>query len=70
MEEKDDEDMDALVLYTSNSKLEAEVSLEDIARSHRLRARIYQQGDWRDDAETNGGRHQAHTSFIMESESH
>ena len=44
IEERDTKDTHALVLDVCNSELEVEVSLEDIERSHRLGARIRQQG--------------------------
>ena len=65
IEERDDEDMDALVLDVCNSELEVQVSLEDIERSHRLAARIHQQGEWSDNAEASQRRQQRHRPIIV-----
>ena len=65
MEERDDEDTDALVLDVCNSELEVQVSLEDIERSHRLGAIIHQQGEWSDNAEASQRRQQRHRSIIV-----
>ena len=65
MEERDDEDTDALVLDVCNSELEVEISLEDSERSHRLGASIRQQGEWGDDAEASKRRQQRHRPIIV-----
>ena len=70
IEERDDEDTDALVLDVCNSELEVEVSLEDVERSHRLGARIHQQGKWSDNAEACQRRQQRHRPVIVKFNSH
>ena len=65
IEERDDEDTDALVLDVCNSELEVEVSLEDIERSHRLGAGKHQQGEWSDNAEASQRRRQRHRPIIV-----
>ena len=65
IEERDDEDTDALVLDVCNSELEVEVSLEDTERSHRLSSRIHQQGEWGDNAEASQRRQQRQRPIIV-----
>ena len=65
IEERDDKDMDALVLNVCKSELEVEASLEDIERSHRLGARIRQHGMWGDDAEASQRRQQRHRPIVV-----
>ena len=65
IEERDDEDTDVLVLDVCNSELEAEVSLENTERSHRLGARIHQQGEWSENAEASQRRQQRHRPTIV-----
>ena len=65
IEERDDEDADALVLDVCNSELEVEVSLEDTEGSHRLGARIHQQGEWNDNAEASQRSQQTHRPIIV-----
>ena len=65
IEERKDEDRDALVLDICNSELEVQVSLEDIERSHRLGARIHQQKEWCNNAEASQRRQQGHRPIIV-----
>ena len=65
IEERDDEDMDALVLDVCNSELEIEVSLEDIEWSRRLGAGKHQQGECSNNAEASQRRRQRHRPIIV-----
>ena len=53
------------MLDVCNSELEEQVSLKDIERSHRLGARIHQQGEWSDNAEASERRQQRHRLIIV-----